>query len=163
MALESNCVQEKTLSKLTYPFTLQSVTQTNKICYIAQTMYTQLDIQEVKKQNVLRKERGGCCKHNSCRLLFCCKDFKLYCLLFAVTTVKHYLTLCCCGYSIMWYAKTFTLFSLTVSPIAYSDLTKVHTSVCACGPWLKVVSECTTEMYTRARPQHTQFWCKLYN
>ena len=55
----------------------------------------------------------------------------------------------------MWYTITFTFFSLKVSPIAYNDLTKLHTSVCACGPWLKVVSQCTTEIYTRARPRHT--------
>ena len=50
LAHEANSIQEKTFPKPTYPFTLQSVTQqTNKISHITQTMYTQLDIQNVKK------------------------------------------------------------------------------------------------------------------
>jgi len=53
LADESNCIQEKTYSKLTYPLTLQSVTQTKQVTLL-QTMYTQLDIQKMKKQNVLK-------------------------------------------------------------------------------------------------------------
>jgi hypothetical protein len=52
LALEANHIQMKTFSKPIYPFTLQSATQTNKISYIAQTMYAH--IQNVKVNGELQ-------------------------------------------------------------------------------------------------------------